>query len=45
MFEQVYEEMPDILKEQRQELRDHLKKYPQDYSLEKFVGGSDFIKQ
>ena len=37
--------MPDILKEQRQDLREHLKKYPNDYDLEKFVGGTDFVKQ
>lgn len=43
MFEQVYEEMPQNLLDQRQELREHLKKYPNDYSLEKFVGGKDFI--
>jgi len=35
--------MPDILKEQRQDLREHLKKYPSDYSLEKFKNGTDFI--
>jgi len=35
--------MPQNLIDQRQELRDHLKKYPNDYDLEKFVGGKDFI--
>jgi len=42
LFEQVYAEVPDHLEEQRQELKAHLRKYPDDYSLEKFVDGEKF---
>ena len=36
--------MPLNLKRQREELREHLKKYPDDYSLEKFKNGTDYLK-
>ena len=35
--------MTDELKEQRQELREHIRKYPNDYSLEKFKNGKSFL--
>lgn len=43
LFEQVYDEMPQNLIEQRQELREHIRKYPDDYSLEKFKNGKAFL--
>ena len=42
LFTQVYDEMPDNLVEQREELREHLKKWPNDYSLEKFKNGKQY---
>ena len=42
LFTQVYDEMPDNLVEQREELREHLKKWPNDYNLEKFVNGKQY---
>lgn len=44
MFEDVYEKMPAHLIEQREELREHLRKYPNDYELERFEGGEKFLK-
>lgn len=35
--------MPQNLIEQRQELREHIRKYPDDYSLEKFKNGKAFL--
>lgn len=43
LFEDVYDGMPKHLAEQREELRSHLKKYPNDYELEKFKNGKDFL--
>lgn len=42
LFTQVYDEMPDNLIEQREELRQHLKKWPNDYDLEKFKNGKQY---
>ena len=42
LFTQVYDEMTDNLVEQREELREHLKKWPNDYNLEKFVNGKQY---
>lgn len=44
LFEDVYEKMPPHILEQREELRSHLRKYPNDYELEKFKNGKDFLK-
>ena len=43
LFEGVYEKMPNSLLEQREELRNHVKKYPNDYELEKFKNGKSFL--
>jgi len=43
LFEDVYKDVPPHLDEQRQELKAHLRKYPDDYNLEKFVGGKEFM--
>ena len=43
LFSDVYEEMPKHLKEQREELREHIRKYPDSYQLEKFKNGKSFI--
>lgn len=43
LFEDVYDEIPAHILEQREELREHLKKYPNDYELEKFKNGRNFI--
>lgn len=42
LFTQVYEEMPNNLIEQREELREHLKKWPDSYDLEKFKNGKQY---
>ena len=42
MFEDVYKDIPAHIEEQRQELKEHLRRYPNDYELEKFVNGTDF---
>lgn len=44
LFEDVYDKIPNHLLEQREELRNHLKKYPEDYELEKFKNGKSFLK-
>lgn len=43
LFEDVYKEIPPHIEEQRQELKAHLRKYPNDYELEKFVNGKSFM--
>lgn len=40
LFTDVYDEMPANLVEQREELMEHLKKWPKDYDLEKFKDGT-----
>jgi 2-oxoisovalerate dehydrogenase E1 component alpha subunit len=42
LFEDVYEKVPNHLEEQRQALKKHLLKYPDQYNLEKFVGGTEW---
>jgi 2-oxoisovalerate dehydrogenase E1 component alpha subunit len=44
LFEDVYDEMPLHLQEQREELRQHIRKYPDSYELEKFKNGKSFLK-
>jgi len=44
LFEDVYEKLPPNLIEQREQLREHLRKYPNDYELEKFQNGKSFLK-
>ena len=44
LFEAVYEKMPAHIAEQREELRNHLKKYPEQYHLENFQNGKEWIK-
>jgi 2-oxoisovalerate dehydrogenase E1 component alpha subunit len=36
LFTDVYDEMPDHILEQREQLRSHLKKYPSEYNLKYF---------
>ena len=43
LFRDVYAELPDHITEQQEELRAHLRKYPDMYELEKFKDGKDFI--
>lgn len=43
LFEDVYKDIPYHIEEQRQELKAHLRKYPDDYHVEKFVGGKEFM--
>ena len=43
LFEGVYEKMPNSLVEQREQLRSHVKKYPDSYELEKFKNGKSFL--
>jgi len=42
LFTEVYEHMPANLVEQRQQLKDHLKKYPDQYNLGNFVNGKEW---
>lgn len=44
LFEDVYQTIPPHIEEQRQELKEHLRRYPNDYELEKFVNGQEFTK-
>lgn len=44
LFSDVYEKIPLHLLEQREELREHIKKYPDSYELEKFENGKSFLK-
>lgn len=39
LFDDVYETAPKHIEEQRQELKDHLKKHPEPYNLGAFVNG------
>lgn len=43
LFEDVYDKMPNSLIEQREQLRNHVKKYPDNYELEKFKNGKAFL--
>ena len=42
MFEETYEGMPRYLEDQRQELKDHFRKYPDEYDLHNFVDGESW---
>ncbi|KAK1771860.1 thiamine diphosphate-binding protein [Phialemonium atrogriseum] len=44
MFEDVYEDLTPDIKSQMEELRDHLERYPAEYDLGDFEGGSDSLK-
>jgi len=44
LFDSVYDVAPAHIEEQREELRNHIKKYPDHYGLENFIGGKDWIK-
>jgi len=44
LFEEVYDQMPKSIQDQRDSLREHLKKYPNDYELHKFKNGEQFLK-
>jgi 2-oxoisovalerate dehydrogenase E1 component alpha subunit len=43
LFEDVYKDIPSHIEEQRQELKAHLRKYPDDYDLDKFANGKEFM--
>lgn len=36
LFEEVYDKIPYHIEEQRQELKEHLRKYPEPYNLSGF---------
>jgi 2-oxoisovalerate dehydrogenase E1 component alpha subunit len=42
LFEDVYEKVPKHLMEQREDLKKHLRKYPEQYNLGNFVGGEEW---
>lgn len=42
LFTEVYDEVPAHLEEQRQYLKEHLRKYPDQYNLENFVNGKEW---
>lgn len=44
MFNGVYDELPDHILEQKEELRAHLRKYPDHYNLQGFKDGEAWIK-
>jgi len=44
LFSDVYEKEPANLLEQKENLRNHLRKYPKEYNLGYFKGGEDWIK-
>ena len=44
LFEDVYETMPKHILEQKEQLRDHLRKYPSEYNLSIFKDGEKWIK-
>lgn len=44
LFDDVYETVPAHLKEQREALREHLRKYPDQYNLGNFKDGPAWIK-
>jgi 2-oxoisovalerate dehydrogenase E1 component alpha subunit len=45
LFNDVYDELPLHLAEQKEHLRSHLKSHPDVYGIEKFEGSEDFIRQ
>jgi len=44
LFTDVYKEMPNHILEQREDLRNHLRKYPKEYNLGYFKDGEKWIK-
>ena len=44
LFKDVYDFVPDNLKEQRAELKEHLRLYGKEYELEKYQGGEEYAK-
>jgi 2-oxoisovalerate dehydrogenase E1 component alpha subunit len=44
MFTDVYENMPQHIIDQKEELRAHLRKYPDQYNLKNFHNGENWIK-
>ena len=44
LFDEVYDKTPNHIEEQRTQLRQHLRKYPEDYELEKFKNGKQWIQ-
>lgn len=45
LFTEVYDKMPGNLKEQREYLKEHLKKYPDQYNLGNFLNGKEWPHQ
>jgi 2-oxoisovalerate dehydrogenase E1 component alpha subunit len=45
MFEDIYEEMPPQTKKQMEELRDVIKRYPEEYDVSEFEGGIDSLSK
>ena len=43
MFDSVYDGLPKHISEQKEQLRAHLRKYPDQYHLEKFIDGKKWI--
>lgn len=43
MFEDIYEELTPALKQQMQELKTHLEKYPDEYDVADYQGGRDSL--
>ena len=44
MFDDVYHRMPANLRDQKEELRNHLRKYPDQYELDHFLDGKKWIQ-
>lgn len=44
LFRDVYKEMPKHILEQREELRNHVRKYPDQYNLKNFLDGEKWIQ-
>ncbi len=44
MFDNVYKTMPPHIINQKEELRSHLQKYPDNYELDHFLDGKKWIK-
>lgn len=45
LFGDVYAQVPESLKEQERELKEHLRKYGQEYELENFKDGEKYPTQ
>ena len=42
LFEDVYENLPQHLQDQRDQLKEHLRKYPNQYNLDQFEDGTSW---